>query len=286
MATPLRISAVPRQRGMALVLVLSLLSMVLLLTSALNRATRADIASTTLAVHRSQARAWAEAGIWWAIWDSARPADVQQLSGVTASHSLTLDEQVIDISVEDETGKVHLNQASDTVLMALLRSATNDPHAAAALTDRVLDWRDADDKPRPLGAEKGAPLHDQVNYAPRDAPFLSVSELRRVAGMTDATFRRIAPHLTVYGRHASVNRSAAPPALLEALSTGEGPQEAGRSSLHDNGVTTRGRRGRSAFYTIQSSATVGLSTVTLRVTVQQGSGRRRGYSVLSWREVP
>lgn len=57
---------------------------------------------------------------------------------------------------------------------------------ADSLVDAVLDWRDADDEPRPLGAEAGwyGARHE---LPPRNAPIADVGELRRIRGMAAVT---------------------------------------------------------------------------------------------------
>lgn len=76
---------------------------------------------------------------------------------------------------------ININTADDSLLARLFISLGNAPAVADSLADAVLDWRDADDVPRPNGAERGWYLA-HGRGAPRNAPFADVRELRRVRG--------------------------------------------------------------------------------------------------------
>src|SRR6184192_3628422 len=67
----------------------------------------------------------------------------------------------------------------------------------AALADALADWTDADDTPRPLGAERAYYLGLTPPYAPRNAPLGSVGELALVRGFTRPVVERLRPYVTV-----------------------------------------------------------------------------------------
>jgi len=74
-----------------------------------------------------------------------------------------------------------LNTADARMLRALLIAAGIPAGRADSLTDALLDWRDPDDIPRPLGAE--FPWYQAENlYPPRNARLADVRELNRVRG--------------------------------------------------------------------------------------------------------
>src|SRR5690606_17924319 len=123
----------------------------------------------------ARVRALADAGVEIAaarlLSDEAPPRSfVVRLEGVELA-----------ISIEDEAGKVDLNEAPPELIEAALRAADVGPAEAARLADAILDWRDADDERRLQGAEapdyrsRGAP-------GPRNAPLRSLDELLAVAG--------------------------------------------------------------------------------------------------------
>jgi type II secretory pathway component PulK len=54
------------------------------------------------------------------------------------------------------------------------------------MVDALLDWRDADDIPCPLGAERDW-YRDARRFPPRNGPLADVRELRRVRGFDEST---------------------------------------------------------------------------------------------------
>jgi type II secretory pathway component PulK len=77
----------------------------------------------------------------------------------------------------DEASKLNLNTATLEMLEALPRMT---PDLAAA----IIDWRDADSKVTPGGAEDETYLRKNPPYRCKNAPFESVDELRLVEGAT------------------------------------------------------------------------------------------------------
>lgn len=111
-----------------------------------------------------------------------------------------------DASVEEAGTRLDLNRASPEALRGLLGDS---------LADAVLDWRDADDMARPLGAERDW-YRDRGRLAPRNAPLAAVAELRLVRGFDSALVRRLEPLLTTSGDD-QVDLNAAPPQVLASL---------------------------------------------------------------------
>jgi general secretion pathway protein K len=76
------------------------------------------------------------------------------------------------VAVSDPAGAVNVNLAPADMLQRLLGDSLADP---------LLDWRDADDVPRPLGAE--AEWYRRARRAqPRNGPLADAGELRLVRG--------------------------------------------------------------------------------------------------------
>ncbi|HEX6807361.1 MAG TPA: hypothetical protein VF118_05195 [Gemmatimonadaceae bacterium] len=79
---------------------------------------------------------------------------------------------------------IDINTADDSLLAHLFIALGNGSALADSLADAILDWRDADDVPRPSGAERNWYVA-QGRGAPRNAPFADVRELRRVRGFEE-----------------------------------------------------------------------------------------------------
>ena len=88
---------------------------------------------------------------------------------------------------------------------------------AAALADRILDWRDPDDLAGLNGAEDPDYAAAGLPYGAKDGPFSSVEELRQVLGVTPDLYARLAPELTVDSGAQQIDQQFASAAVLAAV---------------------------------------------------------------------
>jgi general secretion pathway protein K len=96
------------------------------------------------------------------------------------------------------------------------------------LLDALLDWRDADDEPRPQGAEKKQYRQAGLTYQPSNQVFQALEELQLVLGFTTDIYERLQPWVTIYSGQAELNTRLAPPELLQIV--GDSLQE---QNIHD-----------------------------------------------------
>jgi general secretion pathway protein K len=125
----------------------------------------------------------------------------------------------MQVQVQDELGRIDLNNADGSLLVSLFQSVGLDAQAASALVDKILDWRDSSGLKRLNGAKDPEYRAAGFSYRPRNGPFQSVDELKLVMGMTPELFRRVEPALTVYSGRPSFDPQVAPPEALRALPT-------------------------------------------------------------------
>jgi len=90
------------------------------------------------------------------------------------------------------------------------------------LADALADWADADDAPRPRGAEREWYLAQTPPLVPRNAPFASVGELALVRGIDAAVLTRLRPFVTVAGEHAVNPNTASREVLLAVVQDAAG----------------------------------------------------------------
>jgi general secretion pathway protein K len=121
------------------------------------------------------------------------------------------------VSVQDESGKIDLNQAPAALLTALFASQNLDIDDAQSLADKILDWREPGAGRRLNGAKADDYRRAGIAYAPRGGRMQSVDELRLVMGMTPPVFDALAPALTVVSQNAWPDQHVAPPIVLRAL---------------------------------------------------------------------
>lgn len=110
-------------------------------------------------------------------------------------------------TIEDAGARLDLNLAAPEALRMLIDDDS--------LTDALLDWRDADSVPRPVGAEQDWYAARGLR-APRNGPLADITELRLVRGFDSARVERFRPLLTTRGT-AQIDLNAAPPQVLATL---------------------------------------------------------------------
>lgn len=206
------------QRGVALVLVLWVVTLLTVIAGnfAFSMRSEAQIARNLLSTAQAQARA--DAGVQRAWYELMKPpSELSRWSGDGLTHEQSLDDSVLRVSIQDESGKIDLNTASEALLIGLFRSVGLGQDAAVALAECVQDWRDPDKLRRLHGAEEAEYLAAGRVYAPPNASFETVDELQRVLGMTPELFHRLEPIITVYSGQVGVNTAIAQRSTLLAI---------------------------------------------------------------------
>ena len=197
---------------------------------------------------------------------------------------------LMKVSIQDELGKIDLNQAEEPMFIRLLQSAGLDLNSASSLVDKILDWRTATPLKHLNGAKEPEYRASGSAYRPRNGPFQSVDELLLVMDMTPALFRRIEPALTVYSGHQFIDPQVAPREALLALPTmtpdniestlaarGSQPLAVDRWTGGD-AASLRGRA-----FTIHTEFEKSNRTIAYEATVRLTDNPAQPYWLLSWR---
>ena len=207
-----------RPSGFALVAVLWMLVLIsaLAVGVATTSHTETRLAANVVAV--AQARHLADGGVHHAAKHLFETNDrlARCLDGRPFT-TLTLDDVPVVISVQDEAGKIDLNQAPRPLLIGLFVAAGSDPRPAMALADAVLDWRDSDHTARAQGAEDSDYRAAGLAHGAKDAAFESIFELLSVKGMTPALFDVLRHDITVNSRVPTIDPKSASSLALAAV---------------------------------------------------------------------
>ncbi len=105
----------------------------------------------------------------------------------------------VSIETAREAGKLDINLASEAMLEAFFAFQGLDQQEAARLAARVADWRDADDLPRPNGAERLDYARARNGERIGNRPFYAIEELSLVLDMPEEIVRCAAPAMTIFG---------------------------------------------------------------------------------------
>ena len=206
------------QRGIALIIVLWITTLLMLIASSFIYAMRTDVNIVSNSLARARLEAAADAAVQRGIFEMFKPP---QLPGRWTTDGVaqmwSFQGVSVDVSMTDESGKIDINTAADELLRGLFLAQGIKEDEAAAITDAILDWRDQDSLKRLRGAEEAEYLAAGYSYKPANAAFQSNEELRLVMGMTPELYDKVASLITIYSRQPGINASIAARGVLRAL---------------------------------------------------------------------
>jgi general secretion pathway protein K len=209
-----------RESGLALVLVLWVLVLMTIMAGSFSLTLHRESELTSGVRGNAKARALAEGGVHYAMLMLAERDPARRWKSDGTPYMVELGQGRLLIRIEDESGKLDLNAASEAALRELFLQTLGDPELAQRLTDAILDWRDVDELKRLHGAER--PEYEVAGRpAPGNREFLVLEELLGVLGMTPSIYARIEPLITIYTRTAGVNLGKAGSAMLRVLFKGD-----------------------------------------------------------------
>ena len=187
-----------KQRGVALVLVLWVLSILMLMAGSFSLTMRRESAGVSGIYTHAQALAQAQAGIAIAQAMLLHDDENKRWRVDGSIYEIQYLQATMRIQIQSQTGKIDINSAPVSLLHHVLQYAPLDKQAQLNLENAILDWRDADDDTRPFGAEKNEYHSAKLHYSPRNKPFRSMEELQMVRGMTSDVLNWMQPLFTVY----------------------------------------------------------------------------------------
>ena len=149
------------QKGMALVIVLWVLSLLTIMAGSFALSMRREASIVAGVKSNAQAIAIAESGIAIAEMMLLNTDPAKRWRADGNIYQIDAEDSRVRIRILSESGKIDLNAADEKALEALMTHAPinenskEDPvEHAAKLTGAILDWRDADDLIHINGAEK------------------------------------------------------------------------------------------------------------------------------------
>lgn len=297
MRFPVRLA--PGERGFVLIVVIWAIGLLALIATSFTLSVRAHLKELATVQAAARAEALADAATNLAILDlvtaSERktferryPPDGTRVACATESGDVLL------VSIEDEYGKIDINTANEKLLSALLRGLGLETSQADALVDAIVDFRDADNKRRPNGAEAQEYAAAGRSYVPKNAAFDVTEELQQVLGIDAGLFAKMRPFLTVYTGQTGIDPIVASRELLTLLSYSfpmgdvvmsanagsESASEKPQLKLPPGALVASTRR----LYTIRSAAiTTGGVVFVREAVVDLGRQGSRPYALRRWR---
>jgi general secretion pathway protein K len=218
-----------RQRGVALITALLVVSLVTVVAVAMATRQHIDVRLTANLLHGEQAYAYALAAEAWArviLRRDERQSNYDSLNEdwATALPPIAVEGGQVSGGIEDLQGRFNINnligqdgkvsEADLAYFQQLLQILNLEPTLASAL----LDWLDADIDVRfPDGAEDENYLLGPVPYRTANRPMVSTSELRLVKGFDQNAVQLLEPYVTALPQRTHINVNTALPVVLLAL---------------------------------------------------------------------
>jgi general secretion pathway protein K len=172
----------------------------------------------------AQAQAVAEAGVSLAILGLLETDPAAQWRADGEERQLAVGGARVGVVIQDEGGKIDVNQGDETLLSGLFAEFV-EPRSAADLASAIIATRMRRQREATTAASQ------------RLALFATVDEVREVPGIDPPLFEQIAPFLTVYSGLTRVNPHTAPREVLLAL-PGAAPDDVDRLLAMRRGEAT------------------------------------------------
>jgi general secretion pathway protein K len=286
------------QKGIALVMVLWILALLTVMATGYSHTMRTELKLTTNTLHSAQAKAVAEAGIWYAVAELLRPQYEQVWKSDGSIYTLGFSQDTIKVSIQDEAGKIDLNTAPSEILDGLLRAVDVPEEERLSILASIMDWRDIDNLVRNEGAEDDDYELLNYGYGAKDGPFNTLDELQLVMGMTSSLFKKMKPALTIHSHQTGIQFQVAPKEALLALPgiTQETVAEiiAKRNVLSDpnsqiplTGIDSKYfSKNKGLIYTITSEGIHGgsYSRIDVVVMILRNTNLGLPYLIMAWQE--
>ena len=221
------------EQGVVLLLVLLILTLISVMVLSWAQEWRTELLLAANFREASQCRRLAEGGVYYAmgklletkILESSltTPSGAAEAAanlaaawqGSQESHQVQMPGGTVQVRVEDEGGKLNINQASEENLTDLFTALEFTPEQVRTMVDSILDWRSGGDQPRPYGAKSSYYLGLDPPYVARNGPLEAVEELGWVRGFGNSPILpRLSEWLTVQGTGQGVNINTAPREVL------------------------------------------------------------------------
>ena len=269
-----------QQKGIALIMVLWVISGLTMIISAAFINSRIDTQLSITQINLAQAHGLAEAGIYQGIYALLQPRQSIQMGVPEYPPKLSWSAANVEIQIRNESGKIDVNEATDDLIEKTLVYAGIE----RSKTQEIMSLYRRSNQLNGLRNEQG------------HKTFSSTEDFARSLGIGDHTWSRIGPWLTVHNGQPSINPDSADESLLELfldkdLSTPDTEQASSDSLEHRtfnrmNGDNQYLTERLSSVYSINARAYVGQVSVLIEAIVKMSANNKQPYTILVWRESP
>ncbi len=267
-------------KGFALITVLWVIAFLTVIAGSVSYQARASLGLANNIVAGFKTKHAAEGTLLLTIDKLVKRDELQSYKLNRSNFSYELDDLLVTVEVEDESGKIDLNLASVDLIRSLFYAVGVNEDQGSSIADAVADWRDSDNLKRAAGAEDQDYTAQGLLYEAKDDEFDSIEELSLVLGVTPEIFNRVKPFITVYAQDIGVNTDLASITVRKAVENIIGTSNSEETSS-DYISSTGG-----LIYTLRAKATApsGLSTVLTCIVRLQRGNTYEPFAILGWKQ--
>ncbi len=205
------------QQGMALVLVLWVLTLLTIMAGSFALSIRREASVISSVRDSAEASAVARAGVIIAQKMLLNPDKNERWLANGTVYPVEYAGTEIKIKIVSEQGKINLNKAKKKLLENMIKYFDDEDDRAVKIADAILDWRDTNDLVRLHGAETAQYQDENLKYVPRNKPFQSIEELQLVLGVDQELYKNLEPLITIYSKNGNVDKNTASETVLAIL---------------------------------------------------------------------
>jgi len=267
------------ERGFALLIVLWAIVLAALIGTQVTALGRRETHIATNLRSAAIVEAASDGAVYEAIYHLLR-GEADWVAG--APHHLTVGGTGVDVTVEDESGKIDLNAAPAPLLAALFATLNVEASQAQGLANAIAIWR-GDQTTGPASDPNQAYRAAGRDYGPPGEPFKSIDELSLVLGMTPDLFQATKPHVTLWGG-GSVNPQTTDLVVAQALrQVPPDPNANAQPQQPQPNPQQNQQQNQERAVTIDAVA-LGADRASFhrRAVVQLQPGNGNGYVILTW----
>jgi len=205
------------QSGMALVLVIWILSLLTIMAGSFALTMRRETTVISALKDNAETLSVAETGLTIARQMLFLADKDKRWLTDGSIYQLQIQGAEIRIRLFSEQGKIDINKANEALLMRMIGSVSDELDKQRELVGAIIDWRDDDDQVHGDGAEKQQYEDAGLTYQPANKEFQLIEEIQMVLGMNDTIFQQIKPLITVYSGKAKVDLDVASKEVLQII---------------------------------------------------------------------